>query len=193
MIAIIIIIFPYVSGNSLTYVIIVEIWIAIGIAMIVYHFSKKTEEDNERTLNAIEKMIRYQFVENQWVRNEARFKVIHDFNKILEISRNIIENAEKWEKETQQKERDKLKIKILSDYAEFCSDAIKNLTSKKVITTAFFSFYEIQHIEMIVEECKLEITFDEQKHVCNYYHLNTIQTFLPKTIKKYEEEMSSGF
>jgi len=189
MISIIIIISPYVTDETFTYAIIAEIWIAVSIAMIVYHFSKKTEEHNKSTLRSIENMIKIQFTEDQWVKNEARFKIIHDFNRILEISENIIRNSKKLKIENSDEEGKKLKNQIITWQKELSLDAIKNLESNNVVSTNFFSFYEIQHIKLIVQQCKIKITFDDKNKKTNYHHLESLQTFLPNTIKKYEEEM----
>lgn len=189
MVSIIIIISPYVGNQTLVYAIIAEIWIAVVIAMIVYHFSKKTEEHNKSTLTSIENMIKTQFADNQWIKNEARFKIIHDFNRILELSDNIIRNAKQWKKEEIDEERDRLKNQIIIWQQELSLDAIKNLESINVVSTNFFSFYDIQHIELIVQKCKIEIIFDDENRKTNYNHLESLQIFLPNTLKKYEKEM----
>lgn len=190
MIAIIVIILSFEIKDELTYTIISEIWIAVAIAMIVYHYSKKTEEHNKNTLKSIENMIRIQYTDNQWIKNEARFKIIHDLNNILDLSANIIQNAKELEIEKDAQNRSLLKISILKWQKELSKLAIKNLESKNVVSTNFFSFNDIQQIELIIQQCKIDLVFDENNTKCNYHHLESLQTFLPNTIKKYEEAMT---
>lgn len=163
---------------------------SIKLQVLLAHCSNNKSPYNKTALKSIENMIRIQFTESQWIKNEARFKIIHDFNRMLDLSENIIRNAKKLEFEELYEKRNELKIQIINWQKELSSDAIANLESKDVVTTNFFSFYEIQHIEIIVQQCKTEITFDHENKKCNYHHLQSLQTFLPNTIKKYEEEMS---
>lgn len=190
MISIIIIIESYAKGDTLVYTIITEIWIAVGIAMIVYYFSRKTEQINQKTLKSIEKMVRYQHVENEWIKHEARFKIIHDFKNILDTCNEIILNAEKWEHESSEEKCVKLKTEIISLNKKMTTENIKNLISKDVVSTDFFAFYEIQHINLIATLCQSPINFDEKNKKCNVYNLVTLQQQLPQTIERYEKDMS---
>lgn len=193
MISIIIIIESYAKGNSLVYTVMSEIWIGVGIAMIVYYYSRKTEQLNKKTLASIEKMVRYQYVETEWTKREARFKVIHDFKNILDTCNEIISNAKKWEQESSEEKCTKLKNQIISLNKKMTTDGIRNLISKEVVSTDFFSFYEIQHISLIATLCQSPLNFNEENKKCNVYPLVTLQQQLPQTIDRYEKDLSEGF
>ena len=193
MISLIIIIESYAKGHSLVYSIITEIWIAVGIAIIVVYYSRKTEQLNQKTLKSIEKIVKYQHVETEWIKREARFKIIHDFKNILDACNEIILNAEKWEQESSEEKCHELKNQIISLNKKMTTDGIKNLISKEVVSTDFFSFYEIQPINLIATLCQSPLNFDEEKKKCNVYHLVTLQQQLPQTIERYEKDMSEEF
>ena len=173
MLLVVLVTIPIAQEFSNNTTLVVEIWIGLIIAIVVYLGTKENERRNKETLNEMNKKLEELYLENQRKQTSMKEDMKKTLLKIQELARTIITLSDQWKIETILDKK-----KEIVAHVHFKEEQLSNLAEQKLdvkdILSQFFTQNKIQGLEVISHRCKESIKFDEYNKTCDLSNIDSL-------------------